>query len=60
MSALVEKLAAELPVPIIDGVTAAIKLAESLHQLGIRTSKTGQYGQRISKPFIGRYAHWSK
>lgn len=59
MSSLIERLARELPVPIIDGVTAAVKLAESLHQLGIKTSKKGQYGQRISKPFIGRYAHWS-
>lgn len=59
MSALVEKLSQELPVPIIDGVTAAVKLAESLHQLGLTTSKTGQYGKRITKPFTGRYAHWS-
>lgn len=59
MSNLVNQLSKELPIPIIDGVTAAVKLAESLHQLGLQTSKTGQYGKRISKPFIGRYAHWA-
>ena len=59
MSSLVEKLSTELPVPIIDGVVAAVKLAESLHQLGLQTSKKGQYGQRVSKAFTGRYAHWS-
>lgn len=59
MSNLVKQLSLELPVPIIDGVTAAVKLAESLHQLGLQTSKKGQYGQRVSKAFTGRYAHWS-
>ncbi|WOD09167.1 aspartate/glutamate racemase family protein [Marinomonas sp. GJ51-6] len=58
MSNLVEKLSQELPVPIIDGVTAAVKLAESLHQLGLRTSKAGHYGKPLQKPFIGRYSHW--
>ncbi|MBR7890089.1 aspartate/glutamate racemase family protein [Marinomonas sp. A79] len=60
MSALVNKLASELPVPIIDGVTAAVKLAEALHQLHLQTSKIGQYGQPVSKPFVGRYAHWTR
>ncbi|WP_067094078.1 aspartate/glutamate racemase family protein [Marinomonas atlantica] len=60
MSALVERLSSDLPVPIIDGVAAAVKLAESLHQLGIKTSKVGQYGVPVNKPFIGRYEHWNR
>lgn len=60
MSALVERLRAELPVPIIDGVAAAVKLAESLHQLGLKTAKTGQYGAPVNKPFVGRYEHWNR
>lgn len=60
MSNLLEKLNNELPVPVIDGVTSAVKLAESLFQLGLKTSKTGQYNYPLKKPFIGRYQHWNK
>ncbi len=60
MSNLVSRLNSELPVPIIDGVAAAVKLAESLSQLNLTTSKVGQYDSPLSKPFIGRYQHWNK
>ncbi len=60
MSNLVAALSQDLPVPIIDGVSAAVKLAESLHQLGLKTSKVGNYGEPLSKPFIGRYRHWNR
>lgn len=60
MSALVNKLSKELRVPIIDGITAAIKLVESLHQLQLSTSKIGQYDKPLHKPFIGRYQHWNR
>ncbi len=59
MSDLVEKLSAELSVPVIDGVTAAVKLAESLHQLKLTTSKSGQYAAPLKKSFKGRYQHWT-
>jgi len=59
MSDLTEKLSADLKVPIIDGVCAAIKLAESLHQLGLKTCKIGQYGSPLEKAFDGRYQHWN-
>ncbi len=58
MSNLVEQLSSELDIPVIDGVAAAVKLAESLHQLNLRTSKVGQYSLPLNKPFIGRYQHW--
>lgn len=60
MSALVSKLNAELPVPVIDGVSAAVKLAESLGQLGLKTSKHKQYQAPIAKAFRGRYQHWQQ
>jgi allantoin racemase len=43
MSVLGSRLARELDVPVIDGVSAAVKLAEALVALGLRTSKRGSY-----------------
>ncbi|MCF9046461.1 aspartate/glutamate racemase family protein [Acinetobacter nectaris] len=43
MSKMVEQLSKEVGIPIIDGVTAAVKLIESLHALNIKTSKWGDY-----------------
>jgi allantoin racemase len=43
MSALGPRLARDLGVPVIDGVGAAVKLAESLLALGLSTSKCGNY-----------------
>jgi len=43
MAELCEWLSAEIGVPVIDGVTAAVKLAEALASGGFRTSKAGAY-----------------
>ncbi|OUY07153.1 aspartate/glutamate racemase family protein [Acinetobacter populi] len=43
MAKLAERVAAEIDIPVIDGVTAAVKLIEALHGLGIKTSKWGDY-----------------
>ncbi|ANF83270.1 Asp/Glu/hydantoin racemase (plasmid) [Acinetobacter sp. NCu2D-2] len=43
MSKHVEQLTDELKIPVIDGVTAAVKLLEALHGLGLTTSKWGDY-----------------
>lgn len=43
MAELCEWLSREIGVPVIDGVTAAVKLAEALAGGGFRTSKTGAY-----------------
>lgn len=45
MAALQRRLATELGIPVIDGVGAAVKLAEGLVALGLRTSKNGSYAQ---------------
>ncbi len=60
MSDLALELGIELNVPVIDGVSAAVKLAESLNQLNLTTSKQGQYSAPLRKAFIGRYAHFSR
>lgn len=59
MADWVDRLTNELHVPVVDGVKAAVTLAESLHQLHLKTAKTGQYGQPFPKRFIGRYQHFS-
>lgn len=43
MSKYVESISKQLNIPVIDGVTAAVKLLEALHGLGLRTSKWGDY-----------------
>jgi allantoin racemase len=59
MSDLASELSSALDVPVIDGVTAAVKLAESLHQLRLTTSKAGQYASPLPKLFSGNFEHWS-
>ncbi|QXO16182.1 MULTISPECIES: aspartate/glutamate racemase family protein [Vibrio] len=60
MSDLANEISSELQVPVIDGVVAAVKLAESLHALNLTTSKSGQYATPFGKAFHGRYQHWSR
>ncbi|MGO4438335.1 aspartate/glutamate racemase family protein [Rhizobium sp. RAF56] len=40
-------------VPVVDGVSAAVKQAEALVSLGLSTSKRGSYAAPLPKPFIG-------
>ena len=39
--------------PVIDGVSAAVKQAEALVGLGLRTSKRGSYATPIRKAYTG-------
>lgn len=43
--------------PVVEGVSAAIKLAESLHQLGLSTSKAGDLAFPPRKAFTGAFSH---
>ncbi len=45
MTELRDELAAELGVPVIDGVAAAVATVEGLARLGLRTSRAGAYGR---------------
>ncbi|WP_298847696.1 aspartate/glutamate racemase family protein, partial [uncultured Salinicola sp.] len=58
MADLTERLTHDLQMPVIEGVSAAVKLAESLVSLGLGTSKHGDLAFPRPKPFSGRFADW--
>ena len=53
MAGMAARLSERLGVPVVDGVEAAVKLAEALHALGLRTSKVNAYGTPRPKPIVG-------
>jgi allantoin racemase len=53
MADLVRYLEEKLGVPVIDGVGAAVKFAEALVGLGLRTSKKGDLAYPLHKPYKG-------
>lgn len=57
MADLAQSLTRELGVPVIDGVTAAVKLVESLVALGLNTSKHGDLDYPIRKKLSGQFEH---
>jgi allantoin racemase len=46
-------------VPVIDGVAAAVKLAEGLAGMGLKTSKVGGYARPLTKTYSGSMAKFS-
>ncbi|WP_158816353.1 aspartate/glutamate racemase family protein [Methylocapsa sp. S129] len=56
MADLAASLAREHGLPVIDGVAAAVKLAEALVALGHATSKSGPYARPIPKAFAGMFS----
>lgn len=57
MAPLCAELSARLGVPVIDGVAAAVKFAEALAALGLRTSGRGDYAPPPPKPYAGCVTH---
>jgi len=55
MSDLATELSKEFGVPVIDGVTAAVKLVESLVALGLQTSKRNGYAYPRTKSYLGLF-----
>ncbi|MFE9447614.1 aspartate/glutamate racemase family protein [Streptomyces sp. NPDC006739] len=49
MTGLQRAVAEKLGVPVVDGVGAAVKLAESLVSLGLTTSRAGSYAEPLPK-----------
>lgn len=49
----------KLGVPVIDGVTAAVKFAEALVSLGLRTSKRGDLAYPLHKPYKGALSSYA-
>lgn len=57
MADLAGRLSQEVGVPVLDGVACAVKLAEALVQLGLRTSKVGGYAPPRPKIYTGIFSH---
>jgi allantoin racemase len=53
MAELAASLTAQHSIPVIDGVAAAVRLAESLVALGLKTSKLVGYAPPQPKPYAG-------
>jgi allantoin racemase len=56
MADLARDLTEEMGLPVIDGVAAAVKLAEALVGLGLSTSKVGGYARPAAKAYTGMLA----
>ncbi|NHC35830.1 aspartate/glutamate racemase family protein [Scytonema millei] len=56
MADLSAEISGEIGIPVIDGVTAAVKFVEALVSLGLRTSKVGDLAYPIPKPYTGMLA----
>lgn len=54
MTGLTVFLEHRLRVPVIDGVAAAVKFAEALVGLGLKTSKRGDLAYPLHKPYTGK------
>ncbi|MBW6389945.1 MULTISPECIES: aspartate/glutamate racemase family protein [Halomonadaceae] len=59
MADLTDTISREVGLPVIEGVTAAVKLAEALVGLGLGTSKHGDLAFPRPKPFTGRFERYS-
>jgi allantoin racemase len=53
MADLARRIGDALGVPVVDGVTAAVKLVEALVALGLRTSKVGDLAFPLPKAYTG-------
>lgn len=53
MADLAQSLQREYGVPVVDGVSAAVKQAEALVAQGLRTSKRGSYASPLAKAYTG-------
>src|SRR5450830_1067498 len=59
MADLCAEISAAINAPVIEGVTAAVKLAESLVALKLNTAKRGDYARPLPKTYTGMLADFS-
>jgi allantoin racemase len=59
MAHLARELSAEHGVPVIEGVSAAVRLAEATVALGLATSKRGLWAAPLPKPYAGGFAKFA-
>lgn len=57
MASLARELTSELDMPVIDGVSAAVKMVEALIGLGLSTSKQGDLAWPLRKTMTGAFKH---
>ncbi|NBU13395.1 MAG: aspartate/glutamate racemase family protein [Alphaproteobacteria bacterium] len=55
MADLAQRLSLKHGLPVVDGVAAAVKLAEGLGVLGLKTSKLGAYATPSAKVYRGQF-----
>lgn len=60
MTDLTDTISEEVGLPVVDGVTAAVKLAEALVGLGLKTSKAGDLACPRPKTFTGNFSYLSE
>lgn len=60
MADLTNEISREVGLPVVEGVTAAVKLTEALVGLGLGTSKHGDLAFPRPKIFTGRFKHLSE
>ena len=56
---MARSLSEELAVPVVEGVTAAVKIVEGLATLGIATSKRGGYAPPRAKTYSGAFSRYA-
>lgn len=56
MTDMAESVSQKFGVPVIDGVSAAIKLAEGLVSQQLQTSRVRGYAKPINKPYSGKFS----
>ncbi len=59
MAHLAQQLASEHGVPVIEGVSAAVRLAEAVAALGLTTSKRGLWAVPLPKAYAGSFAKFA-
>jgi allantoin racemase len=59
MADLATRLTEKHGLPVIDGVASAVKLAEALGALGLKTSKIGAYAFPQPKAYLGSFASFA-
>lgn len=60
MTDLCERISKAIDAPVIDGVGAAVKMVESFVQLGLRTSKRGEWAYPPPKEYTGMLQGFSR
>ena len=60
MAGLAHRIAARVPVPLLDGVTCAVPMAEALVRMQVRKAERGSFARPRAKPSTGLSAPLSK